>query len=149
MQINPGDICLINIDTKTGVKKVKALLVEQNHQECLWLLIFDYDPTIQSSFPVKQLQTFISCKPRTLAYGELRQGNLILTGQDAFEKIIGTISCRQLCDICCDIFSSHESWKLIRIRNEQTTGIKFWLNQNPYTCVCIPGMRRSSQGSNE
>lgn len=138
MTINPGDVCQIYLDTKNGVRHVKALLVEQNDCEYLWLLLFFPDPNKSDPLLDNQIRAWVQGKPRNLGYSPISSGNLLLLGKDSFELKLGEISSMQLDLVLFDIFEAKVAWKLERVRSRQTSGINFWVNlcEEPLGKIC-------------
>ena len=133
MNIKPGDICYIEFISKGGCKSTKALLIEVKDSKSLWLLIYTRKPGIILNFGEKSLLSFRGKSIKEFGYTPICKGNLIYTDTSVITKYLGTISIRQLSDVCCDIFASSEAWKLTWFRSQQSSGIKFWINLNPAT----------------
>ena len=131
MIIRPGDICLIDLHTKSGPKSAKALMVESKDSTVLWLLIYARIPSLALATGDKIIQSYRGRSIKEFGYSPICKGNLFLTEINLFQKYLGSISIHQLGDVCCDVFVSSEAWKLSRLRNERPSGVNFWINLNP------------------
>lgn len=145
MIIKPGDICLIDFTTKTGPKSAKGLLVENNDKNSLWLLIYSQRPDINLEFGEKSLLSYRGRSMKSFGYSPICKGNLIFSDNIVITKYLGSISIRQLGDVCCDIFSSKESWKLTSLRLERSSGVNFWINLNPPVTDQHRGVQNQNQ----
>jgi hypothetical protein len=141
--IQPGDVCQITLETKNGSKQVKGILIDQNETQQLWLLVYFIHPELpQENTPITMIGRSFS---RLLGYSDCQAGNVRLLDGDTPAFIIGTISDHAWSRLCCEIYTSHESWKLERIRTNRPSGITFWINLNPPVGSTIPGMRRGRE----
>ena len=117
-------------------------------KQALWLLVYYRRPDVNNTAQDKSLMASRGDYVREYGYSDLCKGNLVLAESNAFIRYLGSISDRQLCNVCCDIFSSHEAWKLNRLRVERSTGVGFWINLNPIVYDPISGDHRSFSRSN-
>lgn len=139
MKITPGGVFLIKALIIDREEVVKAILIHRQNHKCLWLVVEFNRPETNHNFGY----TYTMTDGRRIGAKSFSPDNLILDDDSAIVSRIGRIPDDDSVQICRDILSSGEAWKLRKLMKEQTKGISFWINFNPYVGVRIPGMRRS------